>query len=85
MTDSGMDVRVRVGWNLRQYRLAKGVSQEELAHRCALDRTYISGIERGVRNPTVLVLERLAAVLGIEASDLLKASEPAGQPGHPTQ
>jgi transcriptional regulator with XRE-family HTH domain len=85
MADSGMDMRVRVGRNLRQYRLAKGVSQEELAHRCALDRTYVSGIERGVRNPTVVVLERLAAVLGIEASDLLRADEPTGQSGHPTQ
>jgi transcriptional regulator with XRE-family HTH domain len=80
-----MDVRVRVGRNLRQYRLARGVSQEELAYRCALDRTYVSGIERGVRNPTVVVLERLAAVLGIEASDLLRANESAGQPGLPTQ
>lgn len=83
MADSGMDVRVRVGSNLRRYRLAKGVSQEELAHRCALDRTYVSGIERGVRNPTVVVLEQLAAVLGIEAADLLKADEPAGQSDQP--
>ncbi|MBV9251850.1 MAG: helix-turn-helix transcriptional regulator [Acetobacteraceae bacterium] len=41
-------------------------SQKELAHRAGLDRTYISGIERGIRNPTVLVLQDLAQVLGIE-------------------
>ncbi len=71
-----MDVRARVGRNLRRYRLAKGVSQEELAHLCELDRTYVSGIERGVRNPTVVVLERLAGVLGITAACLLEADLP---------
>lgn len=75
-----MDVRTRVGRNLRRYRLAKGISQEELAHLCELDRTYVSGIERGVRNPTVTVLERLAGVLGIPASALLEAP-PAAERG----
>ena len=67
-----MDVRVRVGRNLRRCRMRKGLSQEELAHQCELDRTYISGIERGVRNPTVVVLERIAGALGIAASMLLE-------------
>ncbi len=73
-----MDVRVRVGRNLRRYRLAKGVSQEELADLCELDRTYVSGIERGLRNPTVVVLERLAGVLGIAPGLLLE--EDTGKP-----
>lgn len=70
-----MDVRARVGRNLRHYWLAMGVSQEGLADLCGLDRTYVSGIERGERNPTVVVLERIAIVLGIPASDLLRDDE----------
>ena len=75
-----MDMRAQSGRNLRRYRLAKGVSQEDLAHLCELDRTYVSGIERGLRNPTVLVLERLAGALGIPAAALVETepSKPSG-------
>jgi transcriptional regulator with XRE-family HTH domain len=66
-----MDVRKLVGRNVRQYRERSGVSQEELAHRAGLDRTYVSGIERGVRNPSVLVLQDLAGVLRVRPADLL--------------
>ena len=66
-----MDGRERVGRNVRRHRLEKGVSQEELAHHCDLDRSYVSGIERGIRNPTVVVLERIAKVLGVETMVLL--------------
>jgi transcriptional regulator with XRE-family HTH domain len=57
-----MDICHRVGRNLRRLREARGWSQEEMAHRAGLHRTYISGLERGVRNPTVTVLEKIAAV-----------------------
>ena len=67
-----MDVRVRVGRALRRHRLAKGLSQEEFADLCELDRTYVSGIERGLRNPTVVVLERMAVVLGIPSTTFLE-------------
>lgn len=67
-----MDVRVRVGRALRWHRLAKELSQEEFADLCGLDRTYVSGIERGLRNPTVIVLERMAAVLGIPSTAFLE-------------
>jgi transcriptional regulator with XRE-family HTH domain len=77
-----MDIRARVGRNLRRRRLAKGISQEELAHLCELDRTYVSGIERGVRNPTVTVLERLAAVLDIPAAMLLETAPAEDTSGH---
>ena len=69
---------MRVGRSVRRHRVAKGISQEDLAHRCELDRTYVSGIERGLRNPTVVVLEAIAGVLGIEAAALLEPD--AGEP-----
>ena len=72
-----MDVRKRVGLNLRKFRLERGLSQEALAFECGLHRTYISGVERGVRNPTVLVLEQIAMALKIPASRLLE--EPAAR------
>lgn len=58
-----MDVRVRVGLNLQALRRERGLSQEELAHRAAVHQTYLSGLERGRRNPSLLVLARLAAAL----------------------
>lgn len=55
-----MDVVRRVGANVKRLREQKGWSQEELADRAGLHRTYVSGIERGTRNPTLTVLDRLA-------------------------
>ena len=66
-----MDVRVRLGANVKRLRQAKGLSQEELAFEADMHRTYISGIERGKRNPTITVLERVAMALGTTSSDLL--------------
>ncbi len=67
-----MDIRQQVGLNVKRMRREKVWSQEELADRCGLHRTYISGVERGIRNPTVLVLEKIASTLEVEAADLLK-------------
>ncbi len=67
-----MDVRKRVGLNLRKFRTERGLSQEALAFECGLHRTYISGVERGVRNPTVLVIERIAMALKVPSSRLLE-------------
>jgi transcriptional regulator with XRE-family HTH domain len=66
-----MDPRALVGRNLRHFRSKIGVSQEELAHRAGIDRTYVSGLERGIRNPSLLVLYRIAAALNIRAVELL--------------
>ena len=66
-----MDVRRRVGLNVRKFREGLGLSQEELAFRCGLHRTYISGVERGVRNPTVLVLEKISMALKVPSARLL--------------
>ena len=66
-----MDIRQQLGRNLQRLRKAKGWSQEELAFEAGLHRTYISGIERGARNPTVKILETLSAALDVEPGDLL--------------
>lgn len=66
-----MDVRSRLGANVKRLREQLGLSQEQLAFDADMHRTYISGIERGVRNPTVTVLERLAMALKTKTSDLL--------------
>jgi transcriptional regulator with XRE-family HTH domain len=65
------DYRKIVGRNVRSLREQLGISQEELGFRSDLDRTYVSGVERGVRNPTVMVLARLATALDVEPSALL--------------
>ncbi len=67
-----MDVHKRVGINLKRLRQDRGLSQEALAFESGLHRTYISGVERGVRNPTVLVLEEIAAALKVPAAKLLE-------------
>jgi transcriptional regulator with XRE-family HTH domain len=67
-----MDIRLRVGANMRRAREAMGASQEELADRAGIHRTYISGVERGVRNPTVTVLEKIAKALKVKTASLLE-------------
>ena len=66
-----MDIRRRVGLNVKRYRKDRGLSQEGLAFECGVHRTYVSGVERGIRNPTVLVLERIAKALDVPPSRLL--------------
>lgn len=66
------DIRQIVGRNVRLARAAKGLSQEDLADLTGLDRTYVSGVERGVRNPTVKVVQKLAQGLGLNPYQLLK-------------
>lgn len=66
-----MDIREQLGRKVRRIRLEKGWSQEELAFESGLHRTYISGVERAIRNPTVTVLVRIADALGTSSSDLL--------------
>ncbi|PPD29746.1 MAG: transcriptional regulator [Hyphomicrobium sp.] len=67
-----MDVRRRLGLNLKRLREEQGFSQESFADHCGLHRTYISGIERGVRNPTVIILDKIAKGLRVPAGQLLE-------------
>ena len=60
--------------NIRRYRKARGISQEEFADLCQLHRTYIGSVERGERNVTLSTLEAIADAMGIRVSDLLTES-----------
>lgn len=66
-----MDVRSRLATNMKALRKERGWSQEALAGEAGLDRTYISGIERQVKNPTITVVERIAKSLGCSLGNLL--------------
>lgn len=66
-----MDIRERFGKRVKALREAKGWSQEELADRAGLHRTYVSAVERAVRNPTLTVIDRIAKALDSPISKLL--------------
>ena len=66
-----MTLREVLAENLKRHRLATGLSQEELAHRAEIDRTYVSSLERCQYSATVDMIEKLARVLGVEAAELL--------------
>jgi transcriptional regulator with XRE-family HTH domain len=70
-----MDVRKRLGLRLQRLRQECGLSQEELADRSGLHRTYVSGVERGVRNPTITVLDKLAKGLEVTLQDLVSLDD----------
>ena len=61
-----------LGRNLRRQREKRGFTQEKLGELAELDPTYISGIERGIRNPSLLSLLRIAKGLGVPVADLCK-------------
>lgn len=66
-----MQIRETFALNLRKRRQAAGLSQEELAHRAGIDRTYISALERCLYGASIDVVSRLAEELGVEAAELL--------------
>lgn len=67
-----MDLVVLLGRNIRASREARGLTQEQLALEAGMKRSYVSELERGLRNPTVRAIGRLAAALQIEPSALLR-------------
>ena len=67
-----MDVVQLLGERVRYYRKLKGMTQEELAHEAEMERSYVSDLERGTRNPSVRALGRLAEALEVEPHVLLK-------------
>jgi len=70
-----MDVAEAVGLAVRRVRVRRGHTQEELAFLAGVDRTYVSGLERGIRNPALSTLQRVASALNIRLSRLLAIAE----------
>ena len=66
-----MDIRRILGANVRRYRVAAGLSQEAVAVKMGVDRAYVSGMERGQQNVTLLTMWHLAEALGVRPVDLL--------------
>jgi transcriptional regulator with XRE-family HTH domain len=73
-----MNIQARIARNLRKLRTQREISQENLAVDAQVDRTYVSQLERGLVNPTVAVLERLAEALDTDIRDFF-AIPPAGE------
>jgi transcriptional regulator with XRE-family HTH domain len=67
-----MDMRKLVGRNLRRIRLKKGLTQEQFADISGFSQQYLSGLESGHRNPTVVTVYELAVALGVSHIDLLR-------------
>ena len=67
-----MNINTQLGMRIRYLRKQKGMSQEDLALESGVNKNYLSDLERGERNPTVLVMEKIATALGIDLSTLFK-------------
>ena len=75
-----MKATALVAWNLRRLRVKRALSQEALAVDAGVDRSYVGRIERGVENPTVETLDRLAAALDVAVAELLLAPKQGEKP-----
>ncbi|MEK9281152.1 helix-turn-helix transcriptional regulator [Bradyrhizobium sp. ISRA442] len=70
-----MNPRALVAWNVRRVRVERGIPQEQLVYDAGIDRSYMGRLERTKENPTIDLLDRIAAILGIHLSELF--AEPA--------
>lgn len=68
-----MDVRKRVGENFARIRREKGLTQERVEELSGFSQQYLSGLERGQRNPTIVTLSELAQALGVEVGEFLSS------------
>ena len=66
-----MGICQKFGRRVRKARKANGLSQEQLAHEAESNRTYVSDVERGTRNPSIEVVERIAKALNVSMGSLL--------------
>ena len=69
-----IDLKTFLGMAIKTQRASLGISQEELAHRAGLHRTYVSDLERGARNPSIESIEKLAGALQISVSNLFEGA-----------
>ncbi len=65
-----MNIKKNFGKKVKELRLEKGLSQEAFAHLADIDRTYISSIEKGKRNVSIIIVERIAKALSVKISNL---------------
>jgi len=65
-----MDVKLKFGLKIKELRKRKGISQEKLANLAEIDRTYLPTIEKGERNVSIVVIEKLSNALGVKIKDL---------------
>lgn len=75
-----MDMRKLIGKNFGRVRREKGLTQEEVASLSGLSQQYLSGLERGRRNPTIITIYELAQALGVSYLELLAPSGDDGKP-----
>jgi len=73
-----MDMRKLVGSNVRKARLKAGLTQEQLAEASGYSQQYLSGLEKGLRNPTVITVFELASALGVSHLELLRPARARG-------
>lgn len=78
-----MKGRKLVAWNLRRIRVLRDLSQDRLALEADVDRTYVGRVERGLENPTIGILDRLAKALSIHISELFLEPKPGESPPRP--
>ncbi len=77
-----MDLRDVFATNLRRFRNARGLSQDDLAYEAEISRSYLSQIEKGAWNVSLRIIGQLAAVLHVDPADFLR-KPPKGTAGHP--
>ena len=80
-----MEGRKLVAWNLRRIRVLRGLSQEAIAVDARVDRSYVGRLERATENPTVGILDRLAAALSVHISEFFVAPKRGDTPSRPLQ
>lgn len=76
-----MDLRAVVGLNVQRIRRERALSQEELSFRSGFTRAYLSGLEAGRRNPTLLSMAKIASALSVTLEDLIRLPEKAPDDG----
>jgi transcriptional regulator with XRE-family HTH domain len=71
-----MDMRKLVGRNVKRARMETGLTQEQFAEKSGFSQQYISGLEAGLRNPTIVTVYEIARALGVSHLDLLRPNKP---------
>lgn len=78
-----MNGRELAAWNIRRWRVRRDLSQESLGVDAGVDRTYVGRLERGLENPTVKLLDRLAAALSVPIAEFFKVPPRGARPPKP--